>query len=97
MIDRQRDEIVRDILSTAGQHSEGVGITNIMFHAYLSHSQAKVYLADLVEKGLLSNTTTALGRNFYRTTPKGFECLSIVSDLTDMLAIESKRRAKSTL
>jgi predicted transcriptional regulator len=95
MIDRQRDEVIRDILSTASQHSEGVGITKIMFHAYLTHSRAKAYLDDLVQKGLLSNSTSALGRNFYHTTPKGIECLAALSDLTEMLRIESMRRAKS--
>jgi predicted transcriptional regulator len=95
MLNRQRDEIVRDILTTAGRHPEGVGITTIMFRSYLSHNQAKGYLADLVEKGLLDNSNTGLGKNFYRTSPKGVEYLSALSSMTEMLVVETMRHAKN--
>jgi len=94
MLNRQRDEIVRDILQSAMGHPEGVGISMIMFRAYLSHTQARAYVTELVERHLLDNQMTGFGRNFYKTTPKGIEFLAAMSHLTEMLPVESMRRVK---
>jgi predicted transcriptional regulator len=92
MLNRQRDEIIRDILTTAMGNSDGSGISMIMFRAFLSHSQAKAYLSELVDKGLVENTNTGLGKNFYRTSPKGVEYLAALSNITQMIGVESMRR-----
>jgi predicted transcriptional regulator len=97
MLNRQRDEILRDILAASAQNPEGTGISRIMFHAYLSHVQAKAYVMDLVDKGLLDNTSSELGRNFYKVTPKGLECLAALNHITEMLASDSMRRTKSVI
>lgn len=92
MLNRQRDEIIRDILTTTMGNSDGAGISVIMFRAFLSHSQAKAYLSELVEKGLVENTSTGLGKNFYRTSPKGVEYLAALNNMTEMIEVESMRR-----
>lgn len=95
MLNRQRDEIIRDILSTASENSDGVNISRIMFHVVLTHGQTKTYMAELLENKLLDNTTTRLGKNFYRTTPKGMEYLAALNNMADMLAVGSIRHCNS--
>jgi predicted transcriptional regulator len=91
MHNRQKDEIMRDILYSA---QGGAGITKIMFHAYLTHSQAKEYTQALVNSELLELDVEAGSFRQFRTTPKGIEYLSAVERISDMLAIETRRAAK---
>jgi len=91
MRNRQKDEIMRDILYSA---QGGVGITKIMFHAYLTHSQAKEYTLSLMKSGLLEQDAESGSLRQFRTTPKGVEYLSAVERMSDMLAIETRRAAK---
>lgn len=79
---RQRDEIVRDILSAAIDSREGLPISHIMFKVGLTHGQAKIYVAELMEKGLMDNR---MSRKFYHTTPKGMEYLATINSMTEML------------
>ena len=95
MLNRQRDEIIRDILSTASENSDGVDISRIMFHVVLTHGQTKKYMTELLGKALLDNTTTRLGKNFYRTTPIGMEYLAALNNMADMLAVGSIRHWNS--
>ena len=79
---------MRDILCSA---QGGAGITKIMFHAYLTHSQAREYISQLMGMGLLDLDIEASSFKQYRTTPKGIEYLSAVERMADMLAIETRR------
>jgi predicted transcriptional regulator len=93
MRNRQKDEIMRDILYSA---QGGAGITKIMFHAYLTHSQAKEYTQALINSALLEQDVEAGSLRQFRTTPKGVEYLGAVERMSDMLAIETRRAAKPT-
>jgi predicted transcriptional regulator len=88
MRNRQKDEIMRDILYSA---QGGAGITKIMFHAYLTHSQAKEYTQMLIGNGLLEQDIESASLRQFRTTPKGVEYLAAAERMSDMLAIETRR------
>ncbi|TLY06963.1 MAG: hypothetical protein E6K88_07360 [Thaumarchaeota archaeon] len=85
MRNRNKDEIDRDVLAICGDG--GAILTKVMFKAYLSHAQAKVYLSELIEKGLID----ILNFREYRTTPIGLEYLAALKRLTEILAIETRR------
>jgi predicted transcriptional regulator len=91
MRNRQKDEIMRDILYSA---QGGAGITKIMFHAYLTHGQAKEYTQSLIRNGLLDQDSESGSLRQFRTTPKGVEYLNAIESMSDMLAIETRRAAK---
>lgn len=93
MHNRQKDEIMRDILYSA---QGGAGITMIMFHAYLTHTQAREYIQALIKSGLLELDTESGSLKQYRTTPKGLEYLGVVEKISNLLSIETKRAAKSS-
>jgi predicted transcriptional regulator len=82
---------MRDVLQSA---QGGAGITKIMFHAYLTHSQAKEYTQMLIQSGLLELDTESGSLRQFRTTPKGVEYLAAIERMSDMLAIETRRSAK---
>jgi len=82
---------MRDVLYSA---QGGAGITRIMFHAYLTHTQAKEYTQALVSNGLLEQDIEAASLRQFRTTPKGAEYLAAAERMSDMLAIETRRAAK---
>ncbi|HJS82375.1 MAG TPA: winged helix-turn-helix domain-containing protein [Nitrososphaera sp.] len=92
MRNRQKDEIMRDILHTA---QGGAGITKIMFHAYLTHGQAKEYSQVLVENALLELDGESGSMKQYRTTHKGIEYLAAIERMSEMLPIATRRSAKS--
>lgn len=92
MHNRQKDEIMRDILHTA---QGGAGITKIMFHAYLTHAQAREYSQLLMDKGLLELDTESASMKQYRTTHKGMEYLSAIEKMGEMLPIATRRSAKN--
>lgn len=91
MHNRQKDEIMRDVLYSA---QGGASITRIMFHAYLTHTQAKEYTQALVSNALLEQDIEAASLRQFRTTPKGVEYLAAAERMSDMLAIETRRAAK---
>ena len=93
MRNRQKDEIMRDILYSA---QGGAGITKIMFHAYLTHCQAKEYTQALIKSELLEQDIESGSLRQFRTTPKGVEYLNAVERMSDMLAIETRRAAKTS-
>ena len=84
---RQRDEVMRDILQTA--MGPGAGISKIMFYACLSHSQATAYLLQMIQDGLVMNDVE-LGKRYYRTTPKGVEYLAVLNSMCELLRMETK-------
>jgi predicted transcriptional regulator len=91
MRNRQKDEIMRDILHTA---QGGASITRIMFHAYLTHGQTREYSNLLVENGLLELDKESASMKQYRTTPKGLEFLAAVERMSDILSIPTRRAAR---
>jgi len=90
MQNRQKDEIIRDILAVC---NGGSVISRIMFHAYISHAQAKAYLGELIEKGLVE--TDIFSSRKYIATSKGIEYLQGLERMSEMLAIETRRSVKS--
>lgn len=93
MRNRQKDEIMRDVLYSS---QGGAGITKIMFHAYLTHSQAKEYTQMLMKNNLLEQDVESGSLRQYRTTPKGMEYLAVAENISDMLSIETRRAVKSS-
>jgi predicted transcriptional regulator len=93
MQNRQKDEIMRDILQTA---QGGAGITKIMFHAYLTHGQAKEYSQILMENGLLELDAESSSMKQFRTTHKGVEYLSAIGKMSDMLPIQTRRSTRNS-
>ena len=93
MRNRQKDEIMRDILQTA---QGGAGITKIMFHAYLTHGQAKEYSQVLIDSGLLELDAESGSMKQYRTTHKGVEYLAAIERMSEMLPITTRRSARNT-
>ena len=91
MRNRQKDEIMRDILCSA---QGGAGVTKIMFHAYLTHSQAEEYTQSLIRLGLLEQDVEAGSLRQFRTTPKGVEYLGAIERMSGMLAIETRRASQ---
>ena len=93
MHNRQKDEIIRDILHSA---QGGASITRIMFHAHLTHSQAREYTDGLINNGLLELDIGHGSLKQYRTTPKGLEYLGAAEKISDLLSIHVKRAVKGT-
>jgi predicted transcriptional regulator len=76
--------MTRDILAVA---NGGATISQVMFKAYTSHGQAKSYLSELIENGLVEHD--ALDRK-YRTTTKGLEYLQAMERMSEMLTIKTR-------
>lgn len=87
MNNRQRDEIVRDIL-TVCNGTEGIVISRVMFHAYITHAQARRYLADMIENGLIE--TDIFNSRVYRATSKGLEYLAGLQQMSEFLPIDTR-------
>jgi predicted transcriptional regulator len=85
MKNRQKDDISRDILSVC---NGGATITKVMFSAYMTHSQTKLYLNELMGTGLIENDP--LTRKFY-TTPKGLEYLGTMYQMAELFPVNTKR------
>ena len=80
---RTRNEIVVDILSSA-KDIDGVTKTRVMYHAFLSFTQLKDYLAILLENGMLEH----IGTNKYRTTAKGVKMLETCQKINDLVGLK---------
>jgi predicted transcriptional regulator len=85
MQNRQKDEMVRDILSVT---NGGSTITQVMFKAYLCHGQAKSYLSELIEQGFLEYDSI---ERKYRTSPNGLEYLHAAEKISEILSITTRR------
>jgi predicted transcriptional regulator len=85
MQNRQKHEIVRDILTVC---NGGNVISRIMFHAYITHTQAKGYLGELIQTGLIEGSR--LDKKYY-TTAKGLEYLTALDSMSDMLSIQTRK------
>ena len=85
MQNRQKDELVRDIMSVC---NGGAQITKVMFHAYMTHGQVKSYLTELIDKGLVSYDSLT---RLYSTTSKGMDYLATVERMAELLPLATKR------
>jgi predicted transcriptional regulator len=88
MKNRQKDEILRDILTVC---NGGSCITRVIFHAYITHSQAKIYLQELITAGLVEYSPL---NRIYRATVKGIEYLSAVKMMSELLPVTTRRTVK---
>jgi predicted transcriptional regulator len=79
---RSRTEIVRLILETASEDSDGVTRTKIMYKAFLSYAQLKEYISVLIEGGLIEHN---VARNTYKTTVKGIQMLQACDRINQMM------------
>jgi predicted transcriptional regulator len=90
MYKRQKNEIIRDILTVC---NGGAIISNIMCKSYITYNQAKSYLGELIQSGLIEDDR--LDRKF-RTTQKGIEYLASLERMSELLPLETKRLLKSS-
>jgi len=86
MQNRQKHEITRDILAVC---NGGSTISHIMFHSYLSHAQAKSYITELVENGMIE--TDPFNSRIFLSTAKGLTYLATLDNLADMLSLEMRK------
>jgi len=86
MHNRQRYEIVRDILTVC---NGGAIISKIMFHSYVSHAQARAYLSELIQSGLVE--TDMFDKKKYLATNKGLEYLDRLDTMSELLDLEVKK------
>lgn len=63
--------IVSEILNIC---MKGSGKTRIIYQANLNSSKANQYLCNLIQKGLIEESTSG-NRTLYKTTPKGIELM----------------------
>jgi predicted transcriptional regulator len=89
MQNRQKDEILRDILAVC---NGGSSITKVMFYAYISHAQAKAHMEHLIENGLVEHDH--IDKKFL-TTSKGMEYLAVIERMTELFPVSTKRAAKA--
>jgi predicted transcriptional regulator len=85
MQNRQKDEMIRDILTVS---NGGATITQIMFKAYMSHAQAKSYIGELIEKEFLKHDPI---ERKYHTAPRGIEYLQAAEKISEMLSVSIRR------
>jgi predicted transcriptional regulator len=78
---RDRTEITRQILDIANG-TEGLTMVKIMYKAFLSYKQVKVYVALLTENDLLRYDSIT---HTYKTTEKGLRLLQFCNELDDMM------------
>jgi predicted transcriptional regulator len=87
MQNRQKDEMIRDVLAVS---NGGATITQIMFKAYMSHAQAKGYIGELIEREFLEFDSI---ERKYHTAPRGIEYLQAAEKISEMLSITTRRSA----
>jgi len=91
MQNRQKDEIIRDILTVS---NGGARISHIMFKAYLSHGQAKGYLGELIGQGFMEYDSI---ERTYCTASKGMEYLQAAEKMSEMLAVTTRSMANKSI
>ena len=84
MTNRSRHEIFASILQSASQDSEGMIMTKLMYSTFLSYTQIREYLRELIGYGLLKyqKDTTK-----YTVTSKGHRFLHLVEEMGDILKV----------
>ena len=92
MQDRDRTEIIRQILDIANDAGEGITQTKLMYKALLSYKQLKEYLTLLTENDLLRYDSLT---HTYKTTEKGFRLLQFYNQLDDIMKNVSQPSPRS--
>jgi predicted transcriptional regulator len=82
MKNRSRLEIFASILHFVAQDREGLSLTRIMYLTYLSYTQSRECLSDLVENSML---VLDIDNKRYIITEKGHRFLHLVEELEKML------------
>ncbi|HLD12616.1 MAG TPA: winged helix-turn-helix domain-containing protein [Candidatus Nanoarchaeia archaeon] len=72
---RDKIEIVYDILSAVEKKGGKIKPTHLLYKANLSHQRMKKYLAELLEKGLLTEENDNANR-WYTLTEKGAQFIA---------------------
>ena len=85
MLNRQKHEMYRDILAVC---NGGSLITHVMFRTYITHAQAKAYLGELIDAGLVEYDAP---EKKYHTSNKGLQYLNALESMTEMFAIETRK------
>jgi predicted transcriptional regulator len=83
---RSRTDIISKILDTA---NGGATKTKIMYHAFLSFAQVKVYARALTENNLLNYDAYT---QTFKTTEKGLRFLDTYNQINDVLKISPRPR-----
>jgi predicted transcriptional regulator len=81
---RSKHEIFASILQSASQDREGMIMTKLMYSTFLSYTQIREYLRELIGYGLLEyqKDTTK-----YTVTLKGHRFLHLVEEMGDILKV----------
>lgn len=65
-----------------------------MFHAYVTHSQAKAYLQQLITSGLVEHDPL---EKTFNTTAKGMEYLRVIEKMTELFPVAKRNSSKAEL
>ena len=86
---RSRTDIISKILDTA--NGGGATKTKIMYHAFLSFAQVKVYARALTENNLLNYDAYT---QTFKTTQKGLRFLDTYNQIKDAMKISPPPRSQ---
>jgi len=83
---RSRHEIFASILQSASQEMEGMIMTKLMYNTYLSYTQIRECLRELIGYGLLEYQKDTT-KYTVTVTPKGYRFLHLVEEMGDILKV----------
>jgi len=86
---RDRLQIIHDILRAIQRKNGVIKPTHILYKSNLSHQMLDEYLAELLTKGLIMESSTKSGKT-YSLNPKGFDYLNqykLIVDFVDSFGL----------
>ena len=81
---RSRMEVIADILTEA---TSGANKTRIMYRANLNFARFNVYLAEMLDNGLLTREKNGDGQVMYKTSETGEALLETLQKARELMAI----------
>ena len=84
MTNRSRHEIFASILDSASEDREGMIMTKLMYNTFLSYTQIRDCLRELIGYGLIEYQRDT---SKYTVTPKGHRFLHLVEEMGDILKV----------
>jgi predicted transcriptional regulator len=84
MTNRDRHEIFASILNSASQDREGMIMTKLMYNTFLSYTQIRECLRELIGYELLKHQKDTAK---YTVTPRGHRFLHLVEEMKDILNV----------